>query len=89
MPCFSLKLSYDDFLKANFKKSIVLSYDKKCVECFTRRILFYKMGSSTKTARVWQASMDAGKPDPRDTPETLASTPLADGNKTKKKLCFR
>ena len=27
MPCFSLKLSYDDFLKANFKKSIVLSYD--------------------------------------------------------------
>ena len=40
MPCFSLKLSYDDFLKANFKKSIVLSYDKckdseqKCLESF-------------------------------------------------------
>ena len=27
MPCFSLKLSCDDFLKANFKKSIVLRYD--------------------------------------------------------------
>lgn len=55
---------------------------KNASSVFTRRILFYKMGSSTKTARVWQASMDAGKPDPRATPETLAATPLAGGNIT-------
>lgn len=32
--------------------------------------------------------MNAGKPDPRATPEALAATPLADGNKTKKNFVF-
>ena len=34
----------------------------------------------TKIARVWQAPMDAGNTDPRDTSKTLAATPLAENS---------
>ena len=34
----------------------------------------------TKIARVWQAPMDAGNIDPRDTSKTLAATPLAENS---------
>ena len=41
MPCFSLKLSYDDFLKAKFKKSIVLRYDIVAADCMSFAATFF------------------------------------------------